>query len=112
MALVNSVQPHISLGLRKLYAELNDMLIAEGVLPRIRHQVQRPAAGRAGPRIAPSGGVAVARADAPRLPGIPAGMTLSQAMSLKELMPGATGAPIDVRAIVGALLEGPATARR
>jgi hypothetical protein len=43
---------------------------------------------------------------------LPPGMTLSQAMSLKDLLPGATGSPVDVRAIVGALLDGPATSRR
>jgi len=121
MALVNSLQPHVALALRKLYTELNDMLVAEGVLPRIRHQVQRPAQGPGGaraasPGVASSGAVPSsvpgAGAGAPRLPGMPAGMTLSQAMSLKDLMPGATGSPIDVRAIVAALMEGPATSRR
>jgi len=52
----------------------------------------------------PMGGAGVA--------GMPAGMTLSQAMSLKDLMPGATGSPIDVGAIVAAMLEGPASSRQ
>ena len=111
MALVNALQPHLALALRKLYAELNDMLLAEGVLPRIRRQVQRTSAGQAGRRATGPGAPAPA-ADASKVPGLPAGMTVSQAMALKELLPGATGAPIDVRAIVGALLEGPATSRR
>ena len=111
MALVNALQPHLALALRKLYAELNDMLLAEGVLPRIRRQVQRPSAGQAGRR-ATGPGVPAPAADASKVPGLPAGMTVSQAMALKELLPGATGAPIDVRAIIGALLEGPATSRR
>ncbi|HTO47183.1 MAG TPA: DUF1631 family protein [Burkholderiales bacterium] len=120
MALVNSLQPHVALALRKLYAELNDMLIAEGVLPRIRHQVQRPAQGPRGARplsgVSSSGAISAGApapgTGVPRLPGMPAGMTLSQAMSLKDLMPGATGSPIDVRAIVGALMEAPAASRR
>jgi hypothetical protein len=111
MALVNALQPHVALALRKLHAELNELLIAQGVLPKLRHQVERAAPGPAGRRAASSGPVPAA-ADAPKLPGMPAGMTLSQAMSLKDLMPGATGSPIDVRAIVGALLDGPATSRR
>ncbi len=126
MALVNSLQPHVALSLRKLYAQLNDMLIAEGVLPRIRRQVQRPAGGPAGARgAAPAGGAAAqaggaigsaggtaAPAGGPRSAGLPPGMTISQAMSLRDLMPGATGSPVDVRAIVGALLDGPAGSRR
>ena len=116
MVLVNGLQPHVALALRKLHVELNDMLLAGGVLPRIRHQVQRPAQGSAGSRAAPAGVPGAAGApgragEAPRLPGLPAGMTLSQAMALKDLMPGAMGSPLDVGAIVGALLDGPATSR-
>ena len=116
MVLVNGLQPHVALALRKLHVELNDMLLAGGVLPRIRHQVQRPAQGSAGsraaqPRIPGAAGAPGRAGEAPRLPGLPAGMTLSQAMALKDLMPGAMGAPLDVGAIVGALLDGPATSR-
>lgn len=112
MALVNALQPHVALALRKLYVELNDLLLAAGVLPKLRRQVQRPAQGPGAARATSAGAPTPAAAGAPKLPGMPAGMTLSQAMSLKDLMPGATGSPIDVRAIVGALLEGPATSRR
>jgi len=148
MALVNHLQPHVALGLRKLHAQLNDMLVAEGVLPRIRHHVQRPAQGRAVARApsgpggaggpgSPGGGTAGhggggtaghggggtaghggggtaghGGGPASGLPGLPPGITISQAMALKDLLPGATGSPIDLRSILGALLEGPATSRR
>ena len=118
MALVNGLQPHATLALRKLHGELNDLLIAAGVLPRIRHQVQRPSQGPGRTRRSGAGAAGIvgrARSGGGRRrqdPGLPAGMTLSQAMSLRDLMPGAMGSPIDVRAIVGALLDGPATSRR
>jgi len=105
MALVNSLQPHLALALRRLYPELNQMLVQAGVLPRIRYEIQRaprlPARRGAGEPAAPAGGAA-----------LPPGMTLSQAMSLRELMPGATGSPIDVGTIVAALLDGPASTRQ
>lgn len=45
--------------------------------------------------------------------GLPAGMTVSQALALKDLLPGAAGgAPVDLGAIVGALLQGPASSRQ
>ena len=48
----------------------------------------------------------------PGVPGLPPGITISQAMALKDLLPGATGSPIDVGAIVGALMDGPPATRR
>jgi hypothetical protein len=124
MALVNSLQPHVALALRRLYADLNEMLIQAGVLPRIRHDIQRApnslraTAGSGGgggggpgaPGAAPmsTGGVA----GMPAMGGMPPGMTLSQAMSLKDLLPSATGSPIDVGAIVAAMLDGPAATSR
>lgn len=105
MALVNSLQPHLALALRRLYPELNRMLVQAGVLPRIRHEIQRaphlPGRTASHGAAPPSGG----------LP-LPPGMTLSQAMSLRDLMPGATGSPIDVGTIVAALLDGPASSRQ
>jgi hypothetical protein len=126
MTLVNGLQPHVALALRKLYPEVNDMLIAQGVLPRIRREVQRARQGPAGVRGGPGGAGAGGAAGpgipgAPghgvpmppgALPGLPAGITISQAMALKDLLPGATGSPIDVGAIVGALLDGPPATRR
>lgn len=105
MALVNSLQPHLALALRRLYPGLNQLLVEAGVLPRIRYEIQRApnSPGRAGaPGAAPPAGSAP----------LPPGMTLSQAMSLRELMPGATGSPIDVGTIVAALLDGPASSRQ
>jgi hypothetical protein len=114
MAVVNGLQPHVALALRRLYPQLNEMLVQAGVLPRIRREIQRArdvgrggggGAGGAGPAgVGPSPGAAA--------PGAPAGMTLSQAMALKDLMPGATGSPIDVGAIVAAMLDGPASTRQ
>ena len=132
ITLVNGLQPHVALALRKLYVELNDMLIAQGVLPRIRREVQRArqtaagargGAGGAGgtggggagvPGIPGAPGIASAHGVPmpPGVPGLPPGITISQAMALKDLLPGATGSPIDVGAIVGALLDGPPATRR
>jgi hypothetical protein len=115
MAIVNSLQPHVALALRRVYPELNEMLIQAGVLPRIRHEIQRArdvprAAG--GPGGVGGGAPGAAPAAGAGATGVPAGMTLSQAMALKDLMPSATGSPIDVGAIVAAMLEGPATNRQ
>jgi len=130
IALVNGLRPHVALALRQLYPQLNDMLIAQGVLPRIRREVQRARQGSPGVR-GGSGGVGAGGAAAPGIPGaagiasahgapmppgalggLPPGFTISQAMALKDLLPGATGSPIDVGAIVGALLDGPPATRR
>ena len=133
ITLVNGLQPHVALALRQLYPELNDMLIAQGILPRIRREVQRARQGPAGARGAAGGGggAGAGGGGAPgipgapgiasahgmpmppgALPGLPDGITISQAMALKDLLPGATGSPIDVGAIVGALLDGPPATRR
>jgi hypothetical protein len=111
MTLVNGLQPHVAAALRRLYPDLNEMLIAAGVLPKIRHEIQRARNSPAGPRGGgASPGTASSGSGAPG--GLPAGMTVSQAMALKDLLPGATGSPIDLGAIVAALLEGPASSRQ
>ena len=112
MALVNSLQPHLALALRKLYREVNDLLIAEGVLPRIRRHVQRAPDSMPAARAPTAASSRAPAPAAPKSPGMPPGMTLSQAMSLKDLLPGATGSPIDVGAIVAGLLEGPPATRQ
>lgn len=108
MTLVDSLQPHVAAGLRKLCAELNAMLIAEGVLPRIRHAVQRVAQAPAA-RGAPGG---AGGAGAAATPGLPPGMSLSQAVMLKGLLPAATSGPVDLGAILGTLLNGPPESRQ
>lgn len=112
MTLVNGLQPHVALALRGLYADLNEMLVAAGVLPRIRHEIQRARNAPAGSRGAGAASPGAASAGSGASGGLPASMSLSQAMSLKDLLPGATGSPVDLGAIVAALLEGPASSRQ
>jgi len=112
MTLVNGLQPHVALALRRLYADLNEMLVAAGVLPRIRHVIQRARNAPAGSRGAGAASPGAAAAGGGGSGGLPAGMSLSQAMSLKDLLPGATGSPVDLGAIVAALLEGPPSSRQ
>lgn len=110
-ALLDGLRPHIALGLKQLHPAVNDLLIAGGVLPRLRRAVRGSRPGAAAARGA-------SRAPGAGSPDVPPGMTLSQlmglsqVMSLKDLMPGAAGASVDLRAIVGKLLEGPPGARQ
>ncbi len=112
MTLVNGLQPHVALALARLYPDLNEMLRAAGVLPRIRHEIQRARNSPAGSRGAGAASPGAAPAASGASGGLPAGVSLSQAMALKDLLPGATGSPVDLGAIVAALLEGPASSRQ
>jgi hypothetical protein len=117
LALVNTLRPHIALGLARVHPAVNNLLIAAGVLPRFRRVVQRgarSAAARGGPaRAAGPGGASpdLARTAGPPGMSLSQLMALSQAMSLKDLMPGAGGVPLDLREIFGTLLKGPPAAR-
>jgi hypothetical protein len=103
-ALVGCLQSHIALGLGRLLPAVNGVLISGGVLPRIRRVVQR---ARSGPGAARGTG----SPDLPPGMALSQMMALSQALSLKDLTPGAGGAPVDLGGIVAALLKGPPTAR-
>src|SRR5262245_3110256 len=101
LAILNALQPHIGLALGPLYHELNDLLAQQGVVPAIRHTVEKslhaPAgAGTAG-GIQPTGIGTVA---------------LSQAISLRDLLPLSASMPIDLTGIVTAYLQGPPEMRR
>jgi len=116
-AILNGLEPHVALGLGRLHAAANDVLIAGGVLPQIRRVVQRSRSSPAALR----GGVAGTGAPGARSPapgaGMPPGMTMSQLMalsqmiSLKDLMPGGPGAPVDLGAVFAGLMQGSPAAR-
>ncbi len=118
-ALLNGLQPHIGFALGGLYEELNELLRQQGVVPKIRHAVEKSAYSRAG---GPSGGAgggggAGGAGEASGGAGGAGGagarrMTLSQALSLRELLPGSTSSPIDLAGIVTAYLQGPPEMRQ
>lgn len=87
-SVVNIFQPHFSAGLDTLYAGLNNVLIEAGVKPDYRPMIERDKTGRQGVRKSASG------------------VSISQALSLRELLPGSASSPIDLGAILGALLKG------
>jgi hypothetical protein len=84
MVFVNGLQPYVAAGLREVFREVNELLIAEGVQPRIRYEVTRnpreqssqetspqglapPRPGQTGPP--PQGGYAVQRGYPAQGPG-------------------------------------------
>jgi hypothetical protein len=103
--ILNVLQPHLALALRKLYFEVNEQLIAAGIVPRLRHEIQRARDNPAAHGGAAGGGPGLAAgAGGRRRPDL----TVSQVLSLKELLPGASGMPLDLGAIVSSMLGGPA----
>jgi hypothetical protein len=100
MALANALQPYVAAGVRHAYREVNEQLAAAGVQPRLQYRVERArdvgvqAAGKA-----PGGAV-------------PAGMSVSQALNLRDLLPVATGTTVDIAAVVGSMLKGAPEQRR
>lgn len=99
MTLINGLQPRFAAALPKLYDELNGLLIGEGVAPTIRHTIQRSSAS------ASTTAQPATRRSAD-------GMTLSQVMSVRELLPSSASSPLDLGAILAALLEGTAANRQ
>jgi hypothetical protein len=96
MGLANSLQPHAAAGLRHAYRELNDTLVAAGVQPKLQYRVERAR---------DLGG-----ADKPA--AIPSGMSVSQALNLRDLLPVSTNTMVDIAAVVGAMLQGAPEKRR
>lgn len=92
--LINVLQPHLAAGLRALYVQLNDMLIGAGVRPDYRPAIERDTSGRH-----------AARQSA-------AGISISQVMSLRDLLPDRASTPLDLKEILAALLAGSAANRQ
>jgi len=92
-ALLNALQPHLAAGLTGLYRELNDVLLGAGLRTDYRPTIERDTSNRVARRPADSG------------------MTVSQVLSLRELMPDRTSSPLDLREIFAALLAGPVAHR-
>ena len=86
--LVNVFQPHITAGLNALYDELNELFIRAGVRSDYRPQIERDKSNRQAIRKSVDG------------------VQISQAMALRELMPGSSSSPIDLAAILTTLLQG------
>jgi hypothetical protein len=93
-AVTNVFQPHLCAGLNDLYDDLNVMLIEAGIQPSYRPQIERDTSNRQGVRRSAEG------------------VSISQAMSLRDLLPGSTSSPIDLGAIFAALLQGATTNRK
>lgn len=92
--LINALQPHLAAGLRELYRELNSMLIEAGVRPDYRPSIERDTSNRYAKR------------------STDGGMTVSQVMSLRDLLPNRTSSPLDLKEILAALLAGSASNRQ
>ena len=92
--LINALQPHLAAGLRQLYRELNGMLIEAGVLPDYRPTIERDTSNRYARR------------------NTDGSMTVSQVMSLRDLLPNRTSSPLDLKEILAALLAGSAGNRQ
>ncbi len=89
-SLVNALQPYLAAGLSGFYRELNAMLVQAGLRPDYRPEIQRDTSNR------------YAR------PAGEAAMSISQLMNLRELLPGRSATPLDLREMLSALLAGPA----
>lgn len=87
-ALMNALQPHLAAGLTGFYRELNDVLLSAGLRPDYRPAIERDTSNR------------VARHPAD------SGMSVSQVMSLRDLLPGRTSSPLDLTEIFAALMAG------
>ncbi len=92
--LINVLQPHLAAGLRTLYVQLNDILIGAGLRPDYRPAIERDTSGRH-----------AARQSA-------AGVSISQVMSLRDLLPDRASTPLDLKEILAALLAGSAANRQ
>lgn len=105
--ILNVLQPHLALALRKLYFEVNELLIAAGIVPRLKHEIQRAPDNPAAHGGAAGGGGGAG------MPAAAAGrkrpdLTVSQMLSLRELLPGTSGMPLDMGAVVSSMLGGSA----
>ena len=100
MALANALQPHVAAGVRHAYAEVNEQLAAAGVQPRLHYRVER------------ARDVGVAPSAKPAAGAVPPGLSVSQALSLRDLLPVATGSVVDIAAVVGSMLAGAPEQRR
>ncbi len=85
-ALLNAFQPYMSAGMSTIYADLNQNLIAQRILPVIRHQVRRTHDGSAAK-------VAQAMSMSMRLQAGLAGAAATQGMRLSDLLAYARGRP-------------------
>ena len=83
--LVNVFQPHLAAGLDRFYAELNDLLVAENIRPDFAATIERTPEKKT-------------RKSA-------LGISISQAMSLSDLLPGTGTTPIDLGGIISLLLQ-------
>src|SRR5690606_17139537 len=81
-------------GLGQFYRELNGMLIEARVLPDYRPSIERDTSNRFAKRNADGN------------------MTVSQVMSLRDLLPNRTSSPLDLKEILAALLAGSAGNRQ
>lgn len=83
--LINVFQPHLTAGLDQFYADLNQLLIMENIRPDYANAIQRTPERRT-------------RKSA-------LGVSISQAMSLSDLLPNTGNTPIDLGGIISLLLQ-------
>lgn len=92
--LVNVFQPHLTAGLNALYDDLNEIFIAAGIRADYRPQIERDKSNRQAIRKSVDG------------------VQISQAMSLRDLLPGSISSPINLADILATLLQGQETNRK
>ncbi|MFO7188469.1 MAG: DUF1631 family protein [Pseudomonadota bacterium] len=111
-SLLTAVQPYIASGMDTVYADVNRNLISHHVVPRIKHRVQRAADKPVGGAPA-GGGLSQMLANQP--------LHTSQVMPLSQLAPAggmplnpamAMTAPLDLSALLAAVMNGPGAARQ
>ncbi|HKY02637.1 MAG TPA: DUF1631 family protein [Burkholderiales bacterium] len=115
-SLLTAFQPYVAAGMRNVYADVNQNLIAHHVLPRIKHHVQRSAApANANQAMGLSQMLATSQAMAagqpagmPGMMGMPGAMALSGALDLSMLLSNVMSGPPAARQQVARMMSDPA----
>lgn len=105
-SLLNAFQPYVAVGMRNVYADVNQNLIAHHVLPRIKHHVQR---SHAPAHQSQAMGLSQMLAVSQQLStSQPVGMANMMGMPAAMAMTG----PLDLSALLTAVMSGPPQARQ
>jgi hypothetical protein len=105
-SLLNAFQPYVALGMRNVYADVNQNLIAHHILPRIKHHVQRSHAPMHNSQA--MGLSQMLAASQQMSTSQPVGMPGMMGMPASMAMTG----PIDLSALLNAVMSGPPQARQ
>ncbi|HKO88970.1 MAG TPA: DUF1631 family protein [Burkholderiales bacterium] len=112
-SLLNAFQPYVAAGMRNMYADVNQNLIAHHILPRIKHQVQRShaplhASQQMGLSQMLANSQAMGTSQGMGMPGI-AGVPGAMGMGMGNM---AMSGQVDLSALLASVLSGPPGARQ